>query len=1325
MRFHKQIKKVVLCLCLIFLMGMGSVAAYASGSSQQVAVAVVMNPNIDLVLTTGISDVDLSNFEEDLLDALEARGIGTQNTDMVEISAIETTSASLESTSVDFASVVNSWQTVGADTWSANDQGQIFSKVPGGKNKPSWWGTALINPTGFEINDLQASFTLVNGGNLNEGFCFNVTQNADGSLNGYFISYSNHSNTIRALFRFDHYTLDQGFDSGINNVMWCYSKNAASWSPGGKGSYGADSYTCLAQWTDSGSNIAYEVTCKDGKIVIKDNGKVVANVTDATYPQGTYGFWGNNCEVNAFSYVSNLKITATKIVSKDYAQVLLEPSWRDSAAHFVVNVEDPVNDSLNSAEALARTLADGIHFIQWGTNENKASAQEFISKNDNNGIFTDNGNYQAAINATADYIKKVIDRLQQSNAQYVIVGENVELVVSPESLKNGAVSQLFPTGRWLVHHDENYFANSEGKSSATEVFQKDLMCSFDKPGKYEISFDNQKVKEVYAHRKPVADFNINIQSGTLTLTSTSYDLDSETDIGYGEGIAEEAWYYKEATADTWTSGKLSQFTANKVYMIKLEVTDEQGVTSSAIKYVGIGAPVANFTLSSNAISTADKLSVMDVSYDPQGYELTGYEWTLKKGETVLQTYTSKQFPDINYNDPAFGEGNYSISLKVTNSNGMASGVFTQFFTVETARYNNKYVHYAGGFQANEGGAGDDGSFLLQTTYRSQTYGTEFLPNADYALSLPNGFYLEPKFGTGQMEQEDGAYQEYDFGTKVNQPGYAMDFAYHYYPYEYTLTYDLDGGVLEEENPQTYTVLHGVTFQEPVKPHCTFLGWYDQDGNKLTGVNEGANAVFTNTADLYSKLAPRKTGNLQLTAKWETRTYDVTAVKYGHGTISGGGRFVEGEESTVTWTPDEGYKVTSVMVDGDVRDDLVNGGAGNTIRFADIQESHVVKVEFAEKKADNDDDGEEEDRPQYFTVTTEQKGGSGEAVISKSKTLAEGSDYIVEWQPGGMDVIQSITVDGQDYPTDKRSVEFKKLAGNHHVVVVYEMKETPERPTTDGYYTITVNTWNGDAGRVNTAVTGNGVVQPGTDHTVTWMAQGSYEVSGIVLDRGTAAEKCLTADEIAAGSYTFADVRANHVVDVTFQDTAQNPDDPQPKKVQVTTELVGSPGQITESATVNVGDNYTVEWDSVVRTTDDVEDSDYAVYKVKEVLVNDQQMDADTESANLTNIREDQTVRVVMEPVLYQVETEIVGGGSIAPTKTLYDGQNYLVTAAPIDGWILQSVTVDGNLEYEKPETVMVSDEEAEADVENNVPLMKRSPARAGGEVTTVVNDQAV
>ena len=168
------------------------------------------------------------------------------------------------------------------------------------------------------------------------------------------------------------------------------------------------------------------------------------------------------------------------------------------------------------------------------------------------------------------------------------------------------MSNRFPNGRWIIHHDYTYYENNLGQSSQTEVYTPDLLCNFDKPGKYDIYFDDELIKTVYAHRKPIADFTINISGSNLTLTNKSSDLDDTQDIGYGPGIAKETWYYKEATATEWTEGKLTNFDKTKIYIIKLEVEDFQGATASTTKYTGIGNPVATFNYTSNTYPVHDE-----------------------------------------------------------------------------------------------------------------------------------------------------------------------------------------------------------------------------------------------------------------------------------------------------------------------------------------------------------------------------------------------------------------------------------------------------------------------------------------------------------------------------------------------------------------------------------------------------------------------------------------------------------------------------------------------------------------------------------------------
>lgn len=80
------------------------------------------------------------------------------------------------------------------------------------------------------------------------------------------------------------------------------------------------------------------------------------------------------------------------------------------------------------------------------------------------------------------------------------------------------------------------------------------------------------------------------------------------------------------------------------------------------------------------------------------------------------------------------------------------------------------------------------------------------------------------------------------------------------PIEYTITYNLDGGKLAEQdtNPTTYNVeTADFTLKAPAKVGYTFAGWY-MDGKLL--------------AD--SKIVKGTTGNLSLTAKWTVIEYEI-------------------------------------------------------------------------------------------------------------------------------------------------------------------------------------------------------------------------------------------------------------------------------------------------------------------------------------------------------------------------------------------------------------------------------------------------------------------
>ena len=185
-------------------------------------------------------------------------------------------------------------------------------------------------------------------------------------------------------------------------------------------------------------------------------------------------------------------------------------------------------------------------------------------------------------------------------------------------------------------------------------------------------------------------------------------------------------------------------------------------------------------------------------------------------------------------------------------------------------YTNSISHWAGGFKNKEGNNSSKTWFALKTTTFSKNYGETFSMNDSLATAIPNGFYLMGRFGTSSLE---GTWKTYEKPYSITQPAKDMSFEYDYYPYDYSITYNLDGGTNNTANPSTYNVLYGVSLKNPTKTGYTFLGWYE--GNKkVTGINEGANATFSSSNDLYTKLSTRKTGNVTLTAKWKANSLTI-------------------------------------------------------------------------------------------------------------------------------------------------------------------------------------------------------------------------------------------------------------------------------------------------------------------------------------------------------------------------------------------------------------------------------------------------------------------
>ena len=154
------------------------------------------------------------------------------------------------------------------------------------------------------------------------------------------------------------------------------------------------------------------------------------------------------------------------------------------------------------------------------------------------------------------------------------------------------------------------------------------------------------------------------------------------------------------------------------------------------------------------------------------------------------------------------------------------------------------------------------------------------------------------------------------------------------PTEYTITYDLAGGTAEG-NPDTYTIeTRTFTLKNPTKSGYTFTGW---SGTGLDGENNMTVTIPTGS-----------TGNRTYTAHWRYNGsghsysyYTIKATAGAGGSISPSGNVSvrEGRDQTFTITPDKGYAVANVKIDGR------SIGAVKSYTFENVKRAHTIEVSF--------------------------------------------------------------------------------------------------------------------------------------------------------------------------------------------------------------------------------------------------------------------------------------------------------------------------------------------------------------------------------------------
>ena len=197
----------------------------------------------------------------------------------------------------------------------------------------------------------------------------------------------------------------------------------------------------------------------------------------------------------------------------------------------------------------------------------------------------------------------------------------------------------------------------------------------------------------------------------------------------------------------------------------------------------------------------------------------------------------------------------------------------------------------------------------------------------YTITANAGYHVSAVYVDGVSV---GAVTTYTF-TNVTE-NHIIYAAFEANEYTVTVNQPANGTI----TPGTTTVLYGATPAFVITPNTG----YNVSAITVNGSNV-ALANVPNVNGTYTYTFPAISANQTITATMTAKTFTITATAGTNGSINPGTQTVNyGASKTFTFTPNAGYVVANVTVDG------ANLGALSTYTFANVTANHTIHVTFA-------------------------------------------------------------------------------------------------------------------------------------------------------------------------------------------------------------------------------------------------------------------------------------------------------------------------------------------------------------------------------------------
>lgn len=277
--------------------------------------------------------------------------------------------------------------------------------------------------------------------------------------------------------------------------------------------------------------------------------------------------------------------------------------------------------------------------------------------------------------------------------------------------------------------------------------------------------------------------------------------------------------------------------------------------------------------------------------------------------------------------------------------------------------------------------------------------------------------VHPTLNNGiQLINVDGVTVRYDFyrsgtGTPITVKGYSC--------------------ITDVDDQQSFTLVSGIEQAYIASNSILSVSGSKVSSPSITTTNDDTRSwvqlvfntnsftvKYTNSPDMYShfEFSPNPVASI---VKIAHKIMNTNA----NGVITDNITNIKDHESrTITWTPNKGYYVASVKIDGNAQSNINEKGGSYT--FSDITSDHKVDVVC---------------KP-YHKVTTKVTNGT---ISPSNSTLKDGANYSTDYAPKEGYYLYSVTVDGKTVSSEtfRNGYDFRNIMEDHNIEVVYKIKPT--------------------------------------------------------------------------------------------------------------------------------------------------------------------------------------------------------------------------------------------------------------------------------------------